>query len=212
MKTYLSNLRPSERRLVAAVGVVFFIVINWLFVFPHFSDWSAADHRMWEANRKLKLYEGKIALTPNLERQIRALESEGLAVPAEEQSHNFASAVTSQAAQSGVTPQSNSRIIVSTNNPFFLELSQNINVQGREPQIVDFLYHLGSGNSLIRVRDLNIGPDPSHQQLVAGVKLVASYQKKTPTKGTSSPASRTTSNTRSEPGSELALAGGSSKP
>jgi len=42
---------------------------------------------------------------------------------------------------------------------------------------VDFLYNLGSGNSLIRVRDLSLRPDPPRQQLSGNVKLVASYQK-----------------------------------
>ena len=46
---------------------------------------------------------------------------------------------------------------------------------------LDFLYNLGSGNSLIRVRDLQLSPDaPARQQLGGTVKLVASYQKNLP--------------------------------
>ena len=56
---------------------------------------------------------------------------------------------------------------------------------------MDFLYSLGSGNSLIRVRDLTLRPDPPRQQLSGTVKLVASYQKNPPKKAApaASPAS-----------------------
>ena len=55
---------------------------------------------------------------------------------------------------------------------------------------MDFLYSLGSGNSLIRVRDLTMRPDAPRQQLSGTVKLVASYQKNPPKKTapTASPA------------------------
>ena len=48
---------------------------------------------------------------------------------------------------------------------------------------MDFLYSLGSGNSLIRVSDLTLRPDPPRQQLSGTVKLVASYQKNPSKKG-----------------------------
>ena len=63
-----------------------------------------------------------------------------------------------------------------------MELTQPISVQSGEAQLVDFLYNLGSGNSLIRVRDLTLRPDPPRQQLSGTVKLVASYQKNPPKK------------------------------
>ena len=47
---------------------------------------------------------------------------------------------------------------------------------------MDFLYNLGSGNSLIRVRDLALHPNPPRQALSGNVKLVASYQKNPPKK------------------------------
>ena len=47
----------------------------------------------------------------------------------------------------------------------------------RKPQLVDFLYKLGAGASMIRVRDLTLQPDPPRQRLTADIRLVASYQK-----------------------------------
>jgi hypothetical protein len=54
---------------------------------------------------------------------------------------------------------------------------QNINAIATEDQLVDFLYKLGSGSSMIRVRDLELQPDPPRQKLSANIRLVASYQK-----------------------------------
>ncbi len=45
MKKYFAQLRPLERRLVVGVAVVLFIVLNWVFIWPHFSDWSDLSSR-----------------------------------------------------------------------------------------------------------------------------------------------------------------------
>jgi type II secretory pathway component PulM len=181
MKGYLANLRPFEKRLVVGVGVVLFIVLNLWFVVPHFSDWGKVQVRMTKARGTVDTFNREIAQKSFYEREIKKLESEGLAVPPEDQAHHFQSAVQSQAAQSAVPIQNSGRINTRTNQ-FFIEQMQTIQVQCKEQPLVDFLYQLGSGNSLIRVRDLTLRPDPSQQQLSANIKLVASYQKKTATK------------------------------
>jgi Tfp pilus assembly protein PilO len=178
-KGYLANLRPSERRLVVGIGVVFFVVINFWFVIPKFGEWARVQARMWEAQEKLAVYQKEIARIPVYQRTVRQLESEGQSVPAEEQTANFSRTIQNQGARSGVQILSTSKMQVRTNQ-FFLELSQSIAVQGQESQLVDFLYNLGSGNSSIRVRDISLRPDPPRHQLTANVKFVASYQKTTP--------------------------------
>jgi hypothetical protein len=65
----------------------------------------------------------------------------------------------------------------SRTNQFFIEQLQNITVMARDEQLVNFLYNLGSGNSLIRVRDLSLHPEGTRLQLVANIRLAASYQK-----------------------------------
>jgi Tfp pilus assembly protein PilO len=185
------NLRPLEKRLVVAVGAVLFVVLNAWFVWPHFSDLGQAQDRRAEALKKHQLWQLEVDQVPSYQRQIRELESEGQAVPPEDQHHQFSLAITEQGARSGVNVTSTSKQVVRTNQ-FFLELTQQISVQSREAQLVDFLYNLGSGNSLIRVRDLTLNPDPPRQQLSAKVKLVASYQKSAPRKP-ASPAASTAS-------------------
>ncbi len=70
------------------------------------------------------------------------------------------------------------RQITSTNDAFFIQQIQNINVTANDAQLVDFLYKLGSSASMIRVLDLELQPDPAKHNLVANIRLVASYQKK----------------------------------
>lgn len=176
MKKYFAQLRPAERRLVIGVGVVLFIVLNAVFVWPRFSDWSNLTRRYEDAQRKLKLYQTAVAQQPELQRQVKAFESEGEFVALEDQALNFMRVIQSQASASGFGIQNYSRSMMRTNQ-FFVEQTQNITVSATEEQLVDFLYKIGSGASMIRVRDLELQPDQPRQRLNANIKLVASYQK-----------------------------------
>jgi len=177
MNSYFSQLRPLERRMVVGVGVLLLIVLNWWFVWPHFGDWGSLQGRLDDARRKLKLYQTAIAQKPDLEKQVQTYESDGGFVPQEDQSINFIRTIQSQAIQSGVSIVNTSRQLTHTNDAFFIEQVQNITVSATDEQLVDFLYKLGSGASMIRVRDLDLQPDPSHMRLAANIMLVASYQK-----------------------------------
>jgi Tfp pilus assembly protein PilO len=176
VKKYFSQLRPLERRLVVGVAVVLLIVLNWAFVWPHFSDWTTYRGRLEDAQHKLTVYRAALAQKPGLEQQVKAFESEGEFVALEDQGVNFLRTIQTQSAQSGVSLQNTSPTITRTNNAFFVEQIQNINVLATEEQLVDFLYKLGSGSSMIRVRDLELQPDPPHQRLSARIRLAASYQ------------------------------------
>ena len=52
MKKYFAQLRPLERRLAIGVLVVVFLVLNYVFVWPHFSDWGNLRRRGDDARRK----------------------------------------------------------------------------------------------------------------------------------------------------------------
>jgi hypothetical protein len=184
--SYLSALRPAERRLVVVTGSVFFVILNLWLVVPHFSDWGRTLIRKQAAQTKLVKYQKEIRQIPTYERRIREMESAGAQVPVEDQSMHFDTSVQSQADASGINILQKGRIVSKTNQ-FFLEQSQPLSILAREQQLVDFLFNLGAGNSLIRVRDLALKADATHQQLNANIKLVASYQKK-PTAKTAPPA------------------------
>ncbi len=177
MKKYLEQLRPMERRLVVAVMVVVVLVLNFVFIWPHFADWGNLRGRLADADRKLKLYESATNMIPALQTEVNKFESSGESVASEDQAINLMRTIQSQAAACGFGIQNFSRSTSHTNDAFFVEQVQNINVVAKEDQLVNFLYKLGSGASMIRVRDLELQPDGPRQRLNANIRLVASYQK-----------------------------------
>jgi len=177
MKKYFTQLRPLERRLAVGVLVVVILVLNAWLIWPHFSDWGNLRRRLDDARSKLKLYQTTIAQLPNLQTQMKSFESLGESVAPEDQAINFMRAIQSQAAKSGVGINSTSRQQTRTNE-FFIEQWQNISVTATDEQLVNFLYELGTGASMIRVFDLELQPDNAHQHLNANIRLAASYQKK----------------------------------
>ncbi|HUC85482.1 MAG TPA: hypothetical protein VL970_09845 [Candidatus Acidoferrales bacterium] len=187
MKKYLAQLRPVERRLVVGVGVVLLIVLNWAFIWPHFSDYTNYKNRFDSATLKLRNYQKAVAQIPDLKKKLKEFESQGEVVALEDQSIDLMRTIQSQASACGFAPQNLSRAQMQTNQ-FFVEQLQNVNVLAPEANLVDFLYNLGNGPSMIRVLDLTLQPDPPRQRLNAEIRLVASYQKN----ATNSAAKKTT--------------------
>jgi Tfp pilus assembly protein PilO len=177
MKKYFAHLRPLERRLAVGVVVVLILVLNFVFIWPHFSDWSQLKTRLKNARDTLASYEATIAQATNYQTQVTSLEGQGEFVAPEDQAINFMRTIQAQAEASGVGRANYSRSIMHTNDAFFIEQVQNISVVATDQQLVDFLYKLGSGASMIRVRDLELQPDTPRQHLNANIRLVASYQK-----------------------------------
>ena len=177
MKGYFSKLNSGERRFVVIVGLVAFLVINIFWVWPHFSDWGAIRGRLDTATATLATFNAMFEKTNGLAVEVEKMQRAGASVPPEDQAVSFLRTIQTQAQQSGVAVGGNGRLITRTNNPFFIEQVQTITVASGEKQLEDFLYNLGSGDSLVRVRDLSVRPDPQHQQLQANLTLIASYQK-----------------------------------
>lgn len=175
--TYWNSLRPNEKRLVVGVGVVLLFVLNSVFIVPHFSDIALVTKNTEKARQTLAKYQMEIQQMKFYKSNVDKLQAEGMEVPPEDQAYALSSAIQMQASRSGVSIMNSTKMQTHTNQ-FFLELSQTIGVQSAEPQLVNFLYNLGSGSSLMRVRSMTLRPDPPRYQLSASVTLVASYQKK----------------------------------
>ena len=180
---------------MVGVGAVLFVVLNAWFVVPHFSDLSEAKRRRADAVEKMRRWQAEIDQKAKYDAGIRKLLTEGQEVQAEDQVNQFARAIQEQQARSGVGNGSFLRSTAKTNQ-FFLELTQPVSFQSGEAQLVDFLYSLGSGNSLIRVGDLTLRPDPPRQLLGGTVKLVASYQKNPPKKAAATTATPASANAK----------------
>jgi hypothetical protein len=191
MNEYFARLNSTERRFVVVVMLIVFAGLNAWLVWPRFGDWKKNQSRMFVANNTIKSRETKIAQIPELEKQIRVFESEGASVPPEDQQSDFIRAINTQAASSGVAILSNNRLTPRTNQ-FFLELGQALTLQTDDEHLVDFLYNLGAGNSLVRVRGLSLSPDAPRQNLRVNVTLIGSYQKKMPTRAAAPTTAATT--------------------
>ena len=177
MNQYFANLRPMERRLAVGVLVVVIVVLNAWLIWPHFSDWNNLQTRLDNARTKLARYQKAITESTNYDAEVKVLQGQGEFVAPEDQAINFMRTIQAQAAASGINGVNYSRSTVHTNE-FFIEQIQNITLIATEDQLVDFLYKLGSGSSMVRVRDLELQPDNPRQHLNANIRLVASYQKK----------------------------------
>lgn len=191
-KSYLDrmNLRPSEKRLVVGVALVMFVVLNWALVVPHFADWGKVQFRMNKARKTLSAFQAEVRQMPVYQARVRELGSENSNIAITEQQLHFANTREAVASQAGVTINNATRVTTRTNQ-FFMELTQNINLLCKEPELVTFLHNLGSGNSLIRVRDLSLRPDAQRFNLNASVKLAASYQKRPAVRATTPAPPRT---------------------
>jgi hypothetical protein len=176
MKGYLDNLRPFERRLVVGVGVVVFVVLNFAFVFPHFSDWGATQARLAKAQGTLAKFDAEIAQKDHYEKLANAIQGKSSGVLPEDRAGEFSQTVNNQAGASHVNIVNFGRMSEKT-TAYFVEKSLALNLQAKEDALVDFLYKVSAGDSPIGVLGLSLRPDQPRQNLGAGLTLVESFQK-----------------------------------
>src|SRR5579872_5066551 len=100
MKEFFARLNPTERRFVVGVGVVFFLVVNIVWVWPHFGDWGRTKEELRKANGLLLQFETGTNQIPILEREIARFRGQGIFVPPEEQMIQFVRQIQSQATMS----------------------------------------------------------------------------------------------------------------
>ena len=181
------NLRAGERRLVVIVGLVVFLLVNIWFVRPYFSEWGKTQAAIAAANANLEKAKKKIAAAKGpqgYEAQLRNLESQGETIAADEQDIQLLRTVMNQVGESKISVTQYGTVqksAVTATNEFFEEQSMKISISGGEKELVDFLVNIGSGNSMIRVRDMDLRPpDATRMRLAGSITLVASYQKKSP--------------------------------
>ena len=183
MKKLFLQLRPLEQRIVIVTGVILFVLANWVWVWPHFNDWTRIQGQLETTHKKIIDYQKQIDETPKWESEKKKLEGEGSILPSEEMALQLRRFVDEQAAMSGLVEQS---VTLSSGSArrgekvtgVFEERTLTMGYVAGDSELVDFLYNLGAGKSTIRVRDLSIKPDGALSKLAGNMTLVASYQKK----------------------------------
>jgi len=183
------NLRPGERRLLVLVALAAFIVLNMFMVWPRFGELGKEQQRLRDARAQLRKFQDGAAKAPIHQERLHELEDAGSSVVSQEQALALQSSVQNQAGQSGVAILSYSSSAPSGTSrtaEFFSEQGLRVTANSGDKELIDFLFKLGTGNSLIRVRDLDVKPDPSQMKLNSSISLVASYQKPTSRKNVAS--------------------------
>ena len=177
------NLPPTERRLVLLGLVLLVILINYFLVWPYFSEWDKTAKTLVDETAKKAKFMTEISQRKKYETQLTELKLKG--VPGLLDADRVPMMQQTIYAQGGLSGVTITRVTVpppirsiGATNQFFDERLITVDVNGGEAELVDFLYQLGSGDSMMRVRDItNLRPDPSKTKLQASLTLVASFQK-----------------------------------
>lgn len=175
------NLRPQERRVLVIVLVAVFVVLNIYFVRPIFGEFGRVKGELNQTRQTLDRYKEEIKKAPNYEKAEAELKGSGSDVLTAEL--ELQRIVSRQAVASNVQVNSyrGGGGQMGRTNQFFEEQTLTIDFTTGQRELVDFLVGLASGNSMVRVREMNLRHDPSRTRLAGHIIFVASYQKKTPT-------------------------------
>jgi Tfp pilus assembly protein PilO len=175
------NLRPNERRALVIVLVAVFVVVNIYFVRPIFGEFGRVKAELNQQKATLNRYQAEIQKAPAYEKQEAELKESGSSVLTAEL--ELQRIVSRQAVASNVQVNSyrgGSGGGLGRTNQFFEEQTLTIDFNTGARELVEFLIGLASGNSMVRVREMNVRNDPTRTRLVGHIVFVASYQKKAP--------------------------------
>jgi hypothetical protein len=180
------NLRPQEKRILAVIAFIVFVVLNLVLVFPHFKDYQTCNSQWQRTCADIAREQAAIKLDTKpggLKDQLNALQNgKGGAVSSTE--IVLQQTISDQARASGVLIQSISaptKIAIgpgSLADKFFESQSVRIVLQSGEDALVKFLFNVGNDPAMIRVRELEMHPlDNNRYRLNASITLTADYQK-----------------------------------
>ena len=178
------NLQPHERRWLLIGLVIVALVLNYWLVWPYFAEWTQVGIESQKLTDNRNRYFSEIGKKAAYETKIKDLQKVGAEVIQEDQANRLQSTLITQAASTGVQasnfrPLVTSARVAGQTNAFFDEQQMTFDLNATEPELVSFLYALGAGDSLIRVRDMSrLRLDPSQTRLTAQITVVASFQKK----------------------------------
>lgn len=176
------NLRPQERRIIVVVGLIIFVVLNFLLVTPLFGQLGEAENRLEKSKKTLAKYQAEINQAASLQRVEERLRKEGGDVLSQEL--QLQRIVNEQAVASNVQVSRYNPVMrtqIGRTNQFFEDQGLTIDFTTGGKELVEFLVGLASGQSMVHVQDMTLRPTAGGTRLGGNIVFVASYQKKTPT-------------------------------
>jgi hypothetical protein len=181
------NLTPQERRIVVIIFLVVIVVLNLLFVWPHFGEWGSINRQLDDMRGSIAKYnrfiEQDLNPTTGFKVQVNKLSRlEGASVmehPVDPQIQ-LANTIRAQERKTGAYVADYGQPSTKTNE-FFEEISTAISVESQEPQLVNFIYNMGMDPAMIRVARLDLKPaDANRYKLKGGITLTANYTRRPP--------------------------------
>ena len=169
------NMSAGERRVVMFVLVVLIGVLAWM-AFDMIPKPEQTNVKISKIKRNLQSWQKELNSVSSYKNRIKELEGMSSAVVKEDQEVDMSRAINKLEALSGINVSRQGRVNSETNT-FFIEKSMRIDFSGKENQIVDFLWKLSEGDSLVRVSEMRLRPDKNRYKLEGWMELTASYQK-----------------------------------
>ena len=169
------NLSSGERRLVMIVIVVLMLALMWM-VWGMIPSPSATKQKIDKAQTQLDSFKAEIEKTDVYHQQISTLEGLGSEVIKIEQQVDMRNFINRLTTANGVEITSATSADPKTGD-FFIEQSMNIRFSSKERELVNFLWKLGSSDSMVRVSQMRVQPDKNRYKLSGTMTLTASYQK-----------------------------------
>ena len=173
------NLRPGERRLIVFVAIITFVVLNYLFVWPHSQKWEISLKELDDAKAKLVDYQATVAELDQTSKNLTDVESGGATLLSDAESEHLLRTIQNETTKHQVNVQrydGQSVNALGTNNLFIERVLPIQYINTDDTNLVSLLVSVGSGDSLIRVRDLTISTDPSRTKFHGRITFVASYR------------------------------------
>jgi Tfp pilus assembly protein PilO len=179
------NLTAQERRIVVAIFLVVIVVLNLLFVWPHFGEWASINKQLAELRRTEENYNRTIQLDRDptngwkkmVDKLARQEGGNAIDSPVDPQ-NQLQQTIYQQEKKTGVTVASFNSGAVKT-NAFFEEHSTTITFESQEQQLLSFLYDMGNDPAMIRVAKLSLQPTDANRYGLSGtITLTANYTKK----------------------------------
>ena len=169
------NLSSGERRLVMAVLVVLMLALAWM-VWGMIPSPGVTQNKISQAQQRLNSFTNEISKIADYEKKIGELQGLGSAVIKIEQQTDMRKFINQLTAANGVDIDSTTSADPKTGD-FFIEQSMNIRFSSKERELVNFLWKLGSSDSMVRVSQMRVQPDKNRYKLSGTMTLTASYQK-----------------------------------
>ena len=175
------NLNAFERRLAVFVGLAVFLVINMVLIWPRFSEWGEIQDKNGRMDQRMRTYQAQLAKARTLKQRLGELEGSGSDVIPEERANQLISLIQAKASEAKL-PSPNIRPVRTgmadtSEEKFFEQKAYSLTVTTDTKELIDFLVAIGSDDSVVRVRDLDLKPESSKKnQLVCTMTLVANYQ------------------------------------